>query len=125
MGCGESFDASSRRTRDPAVMTNRTIASSCVIVLRLRLSSQSWGRTKVTSCSRDEFACFLFRLRHEKSARENTFDIAEELVDERTGGMFVDFVRRADLLDIPLMHHHDTIGRFERFPPGHASRECR
>ena len=41
-------------------------------------------------------------------------DVAEEVEDERRGRLIVDLVGRADLLDPPLVHHHDAVGHFER-----------
>ena len=42
-------------------------------------------------------------------------DIAEKLVDERCGRILIDFVRRADLLDMPLVQHDDTVCRLQSF----------
>jgi hypothetical protein len=37
-------------------------------------------------------------------------DAAEEAVDEGVGRAVVDRLRRADLLDFPLVHHHHLVG---------------
>jgi hypothetical protein len=41
--------------------------------------------------------------------------VAEEVVDEGVGGLVVDFVGRAFLLDLAFVHHHDAVGHFQRF----------
>src|SRR5450755_5723 len=41
--------------------------------------------------------------------------IAEEVIHKWGGRMVIDFVRSAHLLDVSVVHHHDTVGKFERF----------
>src|SRR5579872_252939 len=41
--------------------------------------------------------------------------VAEEIVDEWSGGMIVDFVRTANLLDATFIHDGHTVGHFESF----------
>ena len=41
-------------------------------------------------------------------------DVAEEVEHEGVGRMVVDLVRRPDLLDPPLVHHHDPVGHLQR-----------
>lgn len=39
-------------------------------------------------------------------------DVAKKLIHEWGRRMFIDLFRRTDLLNISLMHHHDTISHF-------------
>ena len=41
--------------------------------------------------------------------------VAKELIDEGSERVIIDFVRRADLLDAPLVHHHDAVCHLEGF----------
>ena len=41
--------------------------------------------------------------------------VAEKVVNERAGGVVVNFVGRANLLDPALVHYHNAIGHFQRF----------
>ena len=40
--------------------------------------------------------------------------MAQELVDERRRRALVDLVRRADLLDLAVAHHHHPVGELQR-----------
>ena len=40
--------------------------------------------------------------------------LADEVVHEGGRGLLVDLLRRADLLDPPLVHHHHAVGDFQR-----------
>ena len=42
-------------------------------------------------------------------------DLADEVGDERRRRALVDLARRADLLDPPVIHHHDAVGHRQRF----------
>src|SRR3546814_20244862 len=50
-------------------------------------------------------------------------DMPQESIDERRGGLLVDLGRRADLLDLALVHHDDLIGHFQSLQIGRAT--CR
>ena len=41
-------------------------------------------------------------------------DPADEVGDERAGGLLVDLARRADLLELALVHHHHAVGHRQR-----------
>ena len=41
-------------------------------------------------------------------------DVPQELVNERIRRVVVDLFRRPDLLDLPLVHHHDPVRKLER-----------
>lgn len=65
--------------------------------------------------------CYSFLIRQRRQVCDISFlhgtpmkhvDIAEKLAYERGRRTLIHLIRRPDLLDIPLMHHHDTIGHF-------------
>ena len=42
-------------------------------------------------------------------------DVAKKLIDKGRCRIGVHLVGRADLFDLAVIHHHDTVGHFQRF----------